>query len=51
MQWQVDHFKHIVSRQHHISNEQQLDRYSPAPLKCAHVTTGQYGACSKAPAM
>ena len=26
MQWQVDHFQHIVSRQHHTSNKQQLDR-------------------------
>ena len=22
MQWQVDHFQHIVSRQHHVSNQQ-----------------------------
>ena len=24
MQWQVDHFQHIVSRPHHTSNKQQL---------------------------
>ena len=24
MQWQVDHFQHIVSTQHYLNNQQQL---------------------------